>query len=303
MSNKVWFSNQNRYQFGFNSVAFSMRKNLEDTFFARFPKCSRSPLSFLDECKIAAQEIAMTAKGPITVLLSGGMDSEIVCESFRLANIEIHAAVFEFLNGLNKFDVDFAKDYCQRRGIKLKVYKFDVIQFYNSSEIRHLAELTLCPYPMLCTQMKMFDLLTQEGNFVVGGGSDPRYFFKDGQWRFFTEEFDEAIRRFQSIKNFQSIVSFFIWNPEVFVSYLKSPKVEKLISSIPPTPLNSTVYKFEMYSQFFELKFRVKHRGYESFVSFHRNKTQELINHCGHTFDQVQYWRPEELTNLAKTEP
>ena len=72
------------------------RSDKEDCFFIDFQACSRKPLPFRQECAATARYIADTTKEPLIVLMSGGIDSEIVVRSFLEAEASFKVVFFFF---------------------------------------------------------------------------------------------------------------------------------------------------------------------------------------------------------------
>jgi hypothetical protein len=293
-----FFSLENRFEFGYNKKPFILRKSLSDQYYVKLAPCTREPLSFKDECLSAAHEITKAAGQTPTILLSGGMDSEIVAESFRLQNLPFRPVIFKYKNDLNKHDVDFALDYVRRHQLEHEIFDFDVMAFYETEEIQNLARVLYCPYPMLLTQVKMLDILSSAGHFIIGGCSDPRYRYLNGTWTYYTEEYGESLKRFQLIKRFKSQISFFLWRSEIFCSHARDPYTEKMFQLRDPQKTWSYDYKFNFYLSHFSLRERPKYTGYEKFVDYHRRKTQQLTLELGHPYDQFYFWSRKSVLNL-----
>ncbi len=292
------FSRNNAFEFGYNRTPFSLRKSTEDRYFLRFAPCTDQPGNFRDECLRAAREIYATIKRPPSILMSGGVDSEVVAESFRVQGIPFRAIIFKFEKNLNQHDVEWAIKYVQDHKVNFEIIPFDIVRFYKSEEIKHLAQITLCPYPMLITQAKMVDFLQARGDFALGGGSDPRYRYINNQWLYFTEEYEDCAKRLQIIKGFSAQVSFFLWRSEIFYAHASDPFIEKIFSVKNPEKTFSYQYKHEFLKQHFNVKSREKFRGYEKFTDLHQNTTQNLIKLLGHTYDEYFFWTRESLRSL-----
>lgn len=64
-----------------------------------------SVLDWRAECIDAAPEIRKSTNKKLVLAMSGGVDSEIVAESFRLANIPFSTVICRFTIDLNSHDV------------------------------------------------------------------------------------------------------------------------------------------------------------------------------------------------------
>ena len=79
---------RNTFVWGYNDIPFSFRKKDSDKFFVRYGRLTREPLPWREECIATAKLIYDEANGEIpTIYFSGGMDSQIVAESFRLSGV------------------------------------------------------------------------------------------------------------------------------------------------------------------------------------------------------------------------
>ena len=98
----------------------------------QFSPCTRIPKSFKEECVLTAQYIYETVNEPIVLLLSGGIDSEIVARSFLSAKIPFTATIFSYLPNRSREDIPWAINFCEANKIQYKVIPFDIINFFKS---------------------------------------------------------------------------------------------------------------------------------------------------------------------------
>ena len=113
----------NHFVFGYNNIPFSKKENyLTDNFFCSYSRCTREPLTFKEECINTAIEVhtqAMSLDKVPYILLSGGLDSEVVVKSFIDAGLSFKTISFRYANDqssheeiyINKFVVDHTLDH------------------------------------------------------------------------------------------------------------------------------------------------------------------------------------------------
>lgn len=131
-------------------------------------KLTRSPQDFESECGIAANYINDNTDLPISILLSGGLDSICVCESFRQEDISFTAYTYRINDGLNDHDVKYAVEYTKKYNIPHIIIDLDVIDFWKSEGIKDYVSITKNPSPQLATHCLMIDRVS--GFIIMGNG-------------------------------------------------------------------------------------------------------------------------------------
>ena len=87
------------------------------------------------EAMEAAKLIADKADKPITLFLSGGIDSEVMLLAFRDAQVEFDCTIISLKNGLNLHEVGIATAICDRYGITKRYIEIDPFRlWYNPPE-------------------------------------------------------------------------------------------------------------------------------------------------------------------------
>ena len=102
----IWWS--------YDDKEFSIRETPEQTYYERSNVVSRNVGSLYEECLNNAKAIRNTVSGRIAVLYSGGIDSEIVVQSFYESKIPIDIYIIRFNNNLNLHDIEWATKFCGR---------------------------------------------------------------------------------------------------------------------------------------------------------------------------------------------
>lgn len=101
-------------------------------------KLNRIPKSWKEENILSAQKIYEEQKNPV-VFFSGGMDSNVVAESFRLAKVPHEIFIMRYNNGWNDYDIKYAIDWCEAYNVKYTLYDADVLSFWRGIDWYNIA--------------------------------------------------------------------------------------------------------------------------------------------------------------------
>ena len=97
-------------------------------------KCSNFPSSFKEESLRAARIIKEKSKGKdIWISLSGGIDSEFIARIFLESNIPFKAATLVYKDGINQYDNNYCRKFCEEVGIDLVEYELDLVEWFDDS--------------------------------------------------------------------------------------------------------------------------------------------------------------------------
>jgi len=88
--------------------------------------------NYHEALKFNAHAVADYVKQPLNILLSGGVDSEVIIRVNRDLGIKQNVYTFRFENDLNIRDVESAIDICKNLNIPLKIIDFDVSKFFEN---------------------------------------------------------------------------------------------------------------------------------------------------------------------------
>lgn len=236
-----------------------LRKSKEDVFDYTVGKISRKPKSFKEECINSARLIQDLMTEPITLLYSGGYDSEIMVESFRLAEIPFKTAFCKFEHNYNEHEFKYVKDYCDAYGIKIDIVPLDLIKFWENDAFSY-AELIGCLTPQYVVGPWLMDQL--DGCLIAATGDIEFRLQDDNVWRYTIEEGgDVSWGNFAEIRNREIIASFPEYTPEQLAAGL--PLFKDYTDHKMPGSNNTMCYKPEIYKSEFDLQPRPKYSGFE----------------------------------------
>ncbi len=324
----------------FNGKNFNFPSSPDDTWNLEWDRSRREPGSFYQECISTAQLIADRSTEPIKVMFSGWKDSEIVAESFRIANIPFSCVIVRLENDLNIHDTSYAVIYCEQKNIPYEFLDINLTELYRDQDFLQKYE----KYDRASSYsdwMYIFDQIP-EGTLVAGNGillefwykSNPdlkvlpkccdgcdgvygSYIFNTGlvdnngvsyqkydlspsPWIFSFSEIDgDAWPNYMYHINRSSVTKFFSYTPEIALSTLKDPLVQKAINNEIPGLVRTADIKEEFYAQYFDFIKRPKFTGYEKF-----KKSDAYQNRCKyHRIDeskilQYHFWYQDLIGSL-----
>jgi hypothetical protein len=201
---------------------------LEKQFSVKFNPCTRTPQSWSVEVNNTAKSIAASTNKPLYVLMSGGIDSEMVARSFISNNIKFKALTLKHKQQTNYHDTWWADEFCSKHNISQEVLELDLYQFddmiekyitqgYKSTNIYHYMQLFL------------LEQLENLGGFGVGGAGEQIYYTIDNEIHLRINPSYTLGRQWCKNNNAWHQLWFSLDNPEIYASYLQIDIVDFLL--------------------------------------------------------------------------
>ena len=217
------FTHNNHFRF--KSVTEGNERNFYSTITAPQRKLHASGV---DEATAAAHKVYQQAQGqPLTLCLSGGVDSEFMLKSFLQAQVPFEICIMKFKEGLNEYDIQSAVSLCETKQLKYNFFEVDALNFFESGQYYTYGELYQCQSPQLALHLHLLDHIT---GAPVLSGEPPFMTFKRGQVVSFGLPSDLHCCYFRYlIQNKRFGVPWFsIYTPELASSFLHTPSVQEL---------------------------------------------------------------------------
>lgn len=215
--------------------------------------------------KEAASLIADRADRPITLMLSGGIDSEAMFHAFRDAGELFDCTVMEYQYGMNRHEVDQAQRVCDRFGIKLN--RFRMNPFRNWYQDHYEFSWLKLDSNILYDHVYMSHALRDK--FQVWGGGNVVYAHHKG--RIYVEyRSSHTCMNALWVRTGQTGVELFhCYTPEQTLASITDPELHDWIESNSPDPFYPI--KFSMYARTYPeiVDVRPKWKGMEAFPNHH----------------------------------
>jgi hypothetical protein len=296
-------SHLNHFSFGYDGNKFNFRTSADQKWWVEYGRCSRRPENFRNECIETAKLIRKNASDSIYIMFSGGVDSEVVLRSFVEAGIKVSAAILRFKNDLNIHDTSWAVIACEELAVPYRFFELDLLDFWKN-EAWEYANSTYCISPQLLPTMWLVDQI--EGFPVMGNGEcllvkQKGHDYQPGispydnsEWEIWEKEKIAAWYRFFIVRNRNGSPGFFQYTPEVMLSYLLDPFVQRLIKNKIKGKLTTESSKVEIYQQHFPVLARPKYTGFER-VQKEDAELRQLLKSKWSFADEIYKIRSSEL--------
>lgn len=188
--------------------------------------------NYKDAIYYNAKAVADSIIGPLNVLLSGGVDSEVIIRVNRDLGIKQNVYTFRFENDLNIRDVESAIDICKNLNIPLKIIDFDVSKFFeNDAELYY--KKTFCSRVEALPRLKWHEFF--DSPLIFGDGEPYLRRMLGGDysihsiWNMVFSE-HEFIHYLYTLNVGKNIIGpWYHFTPEIHGNFLKINLVQNLI--------------------------------------------------------------------------
>ncbi len=289
------YTHKNHFKFGYRlpttqlgefSSLYQNRTSSDEIWSATYGS-PHDPRSWREENAITAGLLWDLYGNDLYVFYSGGIDSEIVIQSFIDVGIVPRVVFIEYKDGYNKHEKMWVDKYVSKTRIQLEQVEFDLLQFWET-EVVDFCMQTQCVSPQLPVTMKV--ATTIRGIPIIGQGECFLEYTQNNWWLREHEKIC-AWYKFFMFANLPAIPGFFQYTPNQLASF-----IPRAITFMEAHDLVTTKQdKCGIYRQWYpELVQRPKYSGFElveHLDSTIRQKMREIFqNH-----ENIQ-WTP--ITNL-----
>jgi hypothetical protein len=271
------------------------------TFKTNYGKCIDPIGTYKEELlKVAQSTIDTFPNERLTLLFSGGADSEVILRSYLAVGYPIRVVIYRYENDFNLYDVSYAVTICNMLGVDYSVIDFNLTKFYEKDAERY-AELSEIDRPAALPYLNFLEVA--DGIPVLGQG-DPWWYRKQGidysikgSWEYGDMETFTGTSKFLMAINRPGIPVWFKWRPGLVWSYTNLKWFKELTNDgfIGKCGVSST--KLQGYKEVFpDMIHRVKATGFEKigslvteFEAFLFKKNNGLLyrQECLRTYDDL----------------
>lgn len=235
---------------------------------------TRPVKSYYEETVIAAEMIWATKEGPLQLCYSGGLDSEYVLAVLTKLGMKVDVIIMR--TAYNYPETAYAFRYCEANNIIPTIIDLDYDKFVDSYEYLEIAESMKCAAWQLPSNMWLAKQL--DGTVITG--NDPPHMKlnqKNNLWYLDEEEIIHSQFNFWKQNKIKGTPFFLSYTPELMLSFLLDPTMERLANNEIPGKLGTNSTKVEVFNRDsgLQLENRLKKSGYElvekSFIFQHPN--------------------------------
>jgi len=287
----------NWMSYSFNDIPLSHKNNREDTLKIHFhlPNGTKN-LNYQDALIYNASVMKDNHTEPFDVLLSGGIDSEVVVRTFHTLGIKHNTFIFKYEDDLNIRDINSSIQICNALNLKLQIIDFNLNEFYQSGEAEEIFNKTLVPNVTSLTRIKWLEYLD---NVPVFGEGEPYWkrdfgsdYSQKSNWSFHLSETELFISLNSHYINRPVIGEWYQYTPEIMSSYFREPLVNSLLDDQVVGKESTLSSRLRLHRQYWpDIADKSKLTGYEGptgkpgenppkcFVNFYNEyKMNELAN-------------------------
>jgi hypothetical protein len=213
-------------------------KNIPNTdinqrFKINFKSVTRPLLSWKEELIISAKQIVESTNKTIYVLMSGGIDSELVARVLIEIGVDFKALTLKHKSGTNQHETKYADSFCVENNIKQEVVYLDVPHFISKGIDKYIHQGYRATKIYYYQQLFLLEKLEELDGFGIGGAYEQIYHTLD------ISNKNEVCLGFNPsymmamdwIKNHNTDhqLWFYLSTPEIHASYMKHELIEFLL--------------------------------------------------------------------------
>lgn len=224
-------------------------------------------LDYFSALEHNARAVADNFTGPFDVLLSGGIDSEIVVRLNHKLGIKQNVCTFRLENDYNIRDVESAASICRDLGIK-----HNVIDWNLKKWIEHDAyDVYQKTHSPIIERMVRFDWFKHLDNTIVMGEGEPYWrrdlegdYSQKSPWHLLWVEDYFMSSIYANLTGQTVIGEWYNYTPEVVKAFHKLPLIKKLLNDEIYGKISCWSSRTEIHLEMFpSIKPKVKLVGYE----------------------------------------
>ena len=164
----IKLNRNNWWSWWFDNEQYADRANMQQKFKIRYNAEIDNLLPWREEMIRAARLTREDFPGEqLTLLLSGGSESEQILRAFRIAGVDIEVVIVRYENDLNHEEVWYATEICKNLQQDYKILDFQLVKFFEN-DIEPILDSTQIERPRMLPQVAFADLV--DGIPITGSG-------------------------------------------------------------------------------------------------------------------------------------
>lgn len=257
--------------------------------------------SYYDELYNNAKLMRDYYSEPFDVLLSGGIDSEIVVRTFKDCKIKHNTFVFRYEDNINHRDVQSAIKIAAELNLPIKIIDINLEHFFETEAIDYFKKSGAIKVGRL-PHLKFFEYLD---NIPVMGDGEPywkKHFNNSStEWLFLMSESAHNSQIYLTNNNRKAICDWYEFSPSVIKSFNNLPIIKNLIKDQIFGKLSNWSIRTEIHKKLWpSIVDKKKLTGYEKFENpgtypiFMQKFQQYMTEEVG---EGQEYWLTHDLVS------
>jgi len=253
----------------FNDVPFGLRKGKDDVYTLNINTSTiTEPVkSYKEELYNNARLMRDYHVGTFDVLLSGGIDSEVVVRTFKDLMIPHDTYIFKYENNINYKDVTSAVEIATCLNIPYKIIDFNLEKFFEA-EAYDVFQKSGCIRAGRLPHIKFFDYID---NIPVMGDAEPywsrvlqRDYSQKSNWIFPLNEANHNSSMYLQSIGRPNVCDWYEFNPNLVKAFNELPLIQDLINDKLPGKLSCWTSRTPIHTEIWpDIKHKHKLTGYE----------------------------------------
>jgi hypothetical protein len=287
--------------YSFDKIEYGKKLTKESIFSINFNnKIKKESIpSYKDALYNNAKIMRDSFSEPFDVLLSGGIDSEVVVRTFKDLGIKHNTFIFRLENDYNIRDINDAVSICQQINIPYKIIDFNLQHFFEQDALYYFNK-SFVPRAGRLPRLKWIEYLDNIPVFCDGEPYWKRMYdadySKQSEWHLQLEEgaYSSSIYG----QNIDRIVigDWYEYTPEIILSHMQHSTTQKLLKDQLSGKLSSWSSRYAMHQEIWpEIEVRKKLVGYEGLTGV-PGTGPVFIGDFQHTFMNDTVHTKQELT-------
>jgi len=299
---------ENWMSFSFDGIEYGKKVHQESSFNLRFNKKVDSYIpSYKDALLNNARLMRDRYSEPFDVMLSGGIDSEVVVRTFHTLGIPHNTLIFRLEDDMNIRDVNSAVKICTELGIKYKIIDFNLQKFFENDAL----EIFEKSFASGVGRLPRLKWLEYSDNIPVFCDGEPywkreleRDYSQKSIWKLILEEEYYSCSIFAKNTGRTAICDWYEYSPDVMLSYLEIPLIKKLLNDEVEGKLSSWSSRTPIHQEIWPtIEPKLKLIGYEgadSAPGYRPEYMSEFYNsYMKEVSANIYCYTEEELLNLV----
>lgn len=283
----------------FNDKPYGLRTNKDDVYKIHVDtsKIVGTTKSYKEELYDTARIMRDYYTGTFDVLLSGGIDSEIVVRTFKDLNISHNTYIFKFENNINYKDVSSAIEIATCLNIPYTVIDFNLAKFYKD-DAYELFQKSRCIRAGRLPHLRFCELID---NIPVMGDSEPYWwrvlqsdYSQPSEWIFPLNESNHNASMYMQSIGKVNICDWYEFNPNLIKAFNNLPLIQNLIHDRIPGKASCWTSRIPVHAEIWpDIKPKQKLTGYEGdavpgvYPEYITELQEVMTNQIG---DGNEYW-------------
>jgi hypothetical protein len=257
-------------------------------------------MNYYDELFENARNIRDIISGPLDLMFSGGIDSEVVLRTYRELKIPINVFIFKYEDMLNYREFNHAIKVCTDLNVKYKVIDFNVKQFFENDAYAIWSKCNTTSSSWL-PHMKLTEYL--DNTPIIASGEPYWKKQDDGTWVFELEEDAKFWTIYHKTIGRTAVTDWYEYRPEVILSHMQLPIVQQLINNRVPGKTSTVSSKALIHqAKWDDIIIRAKMVGFEKdLIPSKESKPSYMLefdkHYCSTISSTIYKYTPTEIVD------